>query len=251
MPTRSVKLLVAANGFQVTTNVPNTAQTPINLNPTLEKLEGYANIAADTWLQFHDSVGAPAANAEPFRELYLGNSKDGFSWQYADDPLFLPNLQNGLYLALSSVQGTFTAAAGTATFDIELEEWELRTFGLTIAGDLQNLVQVQPIWADPGVNHKLVRLEIVVDAGSAANAYIQLHTQNPVFGLLAVANLGVVPIGTNKVFRFGTDGIPVFSQDKDGTKRSGCWVALSAPPTIPGTYDDDQLVVGFVRAFYK
>lgn len=264
-PTRSFQSNGNVYSFQITTGIPDALTpdngntgflgTPINLNPTLMKIEGYNASTVAIWMQFWDLTVDPA-NSLPCtlangcrREVYLGAvNPNGFLWQYFDKPLKFENLVNGLRVVLSTTQGTYTAPTGTnkSTFYVELEDWEQEPFGILTVGDTTtvNLANIQ-IWADAAGPKRLVKLEITI---GAVASYLQLFaTDSPTTGVsIPILQFPFGPF-TNKTFvlNFGKDGIVPYSEDAKGVTHNGCTIACS---TTSGLYTQSGVMA--CRASY-
>lgn len=231
MATRSLKQTVAAASFLVCTTSPAIAGVPENGSPTLEKLEGYVATGNPLFLQFYDAVSLPGNGATNFLREVMLQPTDGFLWQYMDEPLWFPNLQNGLILCLSTTQGSLTTG-GTSTFYVELEEWEqINLPGLTVSGDLVSSETIQQVWTEAGGPQAIVKIEIVTITGTPC--YVQIFTTDTV-GIGFVPNFQLPLQGTTgtKYYRFGPAGWVPHSQDKSGKQRVGCSVALSGTSMV-------------------
>lgn len=259
MQTKITRTL-ASNGsvasFQITNSIPDAQGSPINLNPTLMKMEGYFISGAALWLQLWDLNADPAnATSSAYSEaaggcrrvVYLGAlQSNGFLWQYMDAPLSIKGLTNGLRAVLSTTADTYTAANGTtqkSTFFIELEDWEIEKQGLTAVGDTTTSVPNLTVWADAAGNtKKLQRLEVI---GPAAVSYLQLFAKAPSVNDKPFQQFPVLGVSENRVERFGFDGASPFSI-VSGVQYVGCYAAISL---TSGSYDGATTMK--CRGYYK
>lgn len=266
MLTRTLASAGPVISYQITNSLPDAQGSPVNLNPTLEKIEGYFTGAVALWLQFWDlnvdpAGGASSAYSEAAggcrRVLYLGAVQpNGFLWQYMDSSLTFKNLTNGLRACLSTTQATYTApGASSSTFFVDLEDWELEPQGLIAVGDTVTPVNLLQLWTELNGPNRLVRVEIT-GLGGVTNVYAQLFTNNNIVANTSVPILQlpgvVIPVNPGfKVFNFGRNGIVPFDKNAGapvnrGNVRYGCTIALSLTSMLY-----DGAVSAAIRAYYK
>lgn len=250
--TRTVKSAGNVISFQITNSIPDTQGSPINLNPYLEKVEGYCAAAANSWLQYYDLNADPAPGATNFLREAEVFATDGFLWQYSTDNLWFPGLVNGLRVCLSTTQGLYTAPTGTdkCSFFISLSEWTINPLGLTAIGDITTDVDILQVWADASVTARtarIYRLE-VAELGGVAAQFIGLFTQdNPALNAIPYTQLPLsVAANGHKVYDFGSLGLELQSRDTAGVLHNGLTITAS---TTTGVFD--QLGTVAIRAYYK
>lgn len=254
MSTRIVKSLTPVYLLQVT-------QQPGNMQPNLEKIEGYYSGATQAWLQFHDSLGAPVNTTVPLYEISLGViAPNGYFWQYANDMLRVynggvsaagPFLTSGLILCLSSTSGTLTLMTGTnkSTFFVSVEETDNPSLdGATIVGDRTTAVKNRVIWAD-GASHNLQAINI--SSANVAATYLQLFTTGAPTALQVPQYQWQVPASAALFdLNFG-DGLIPDTQDNSTTPatiHNGCYLAGSS---TSGTFTALAANDFTLQAYYK
>lgn len=259
---------------QICNSVPDAAQSFLNLNPTLMKLEGYFISDVPVWLQLWDLNVDPAGGTSTAystaagkcrRVLFLGSTQpNGFLWQYMEDPLIFLNLTNGLRACLSTTPLTYTAPNGTTEkldeLYAELEDWELEQVGMSVAGDTTSSVATLQAWASASGPQRLMRLD-VYNNGNAAAMFVQLFAKDtPSVNDVPIVQIpGSIPNNTWKTFWFGRDGVPVASQGSNGilnagvpiigdngVQYNGCTIASSLTTNL---YDGAAVML--CRAYYK
>lgn len=162
---------------------------------------------------------------------------------------------NGICIAMSSTQTTYTAVATAFDAFGEVEEWEgaspILIPNVNTAGDLVTGVNLLQVWADGAGPKKLYQIDYINNNAS------------PVYVAIFAAQLGASPAetpiyplgfkvtGTTPVsFRFGRDGISPFLPDGNGVLRNGCFIQpLTTPVAVVGNLvsSGDQNIL----AYYK
>jgi len=125
-----------ADSYFAQTSGIQVSSLPINLM----KLEGYFSGAAQAWLQVFDSCNAPQAGAVPKREFALYATAPFYEeFKNGAMPLF-----EGLFLAVSSTQGTYTQSA--ASIDI-VAETDTQPISTHLVGDKTSAVNTLQVWS--------------------------------------------------------------------------------------------------------
>lgn len=191
----------------------------------LVNLDGY--VAAAGWLQFHDKASAPSANAVPLKSINIAAAGPMPSWLPS---LGVLSFVNGLCLAMSSTEGTYTAVATSFDAEGEIEEFEQPVSGLstaTIPADAQLAV-----WSEAGGPKALYDLSVTNGEGAAV--WVHIHARDTVangakpFASLLVPLTGLADGSTFK-WRFGTSGLSPKVMVVP-TLYQACTVILSSTP---------------------
>lgn len=221
-------------------------QQPGNMAPSVIKIEGYYEGGTQAWLQFFDSLGAPANATVPIYEESLGTvAPNGYSWQF-NNPLLLNlnsalasiNLTKGLIVCISTTQGALTIGTGSnfSSFYISLEEWEILPHQtVTQSGDTTtNVNALVTVWAT-GTFHTIDK--IIVQNSVAAVAYLKLFAKTPVAGDFPLLNgewqLSSSQALTELNFR-GVGFVPESGSTTSAPQYNGCYIACE---TTQGSYN--------------
>lgn len=214
-----------------------------NFGLTVRKAEGYCN-GSNHWLMFFDIAGnaVPATNDVPMRCVQVfGN--DGFTFSWEEDDLACVN---GLYVALSSTDATYTAAvATTASLQIDVEM--VTQQGTTAVGSLTATDRaILQVWSEATGPKLLTDLYIKNATGAAAFALLFATDTNadgdkPIGALLLTSSSSI------QRFSFG-DGRQIASQTAAGVNKVGCTIRLSSTaPTLTGVVNTNCRML----AYYK
>jgi len=231
---------------------------------TLEKLEGYVIGSGPAYLQLFDLAATASLSSGvtvPFRSMQLQGT-DGFLWQYGDDNLVLPELQNGLVIAISSTDNVFTTYASTMNLVVSMVEWEMQytpnptNQALITVGDTTTAISSLSVWTNAnatagGTQQSRLAFVYVINAITAATQKLWLllyaTDTSPAVGTQAIGSFPIPPkVGTvngQLSLNFGwnssiipTQYIPTDATaniQEAGTVKSGCFLQLS---TTPGVY---------------
>lgn len=198
-----------------------------------KQIEGLYKGAAAAWLQVHDSCITPAAGAVPIYELPL-NPATQFQETLQVDGL---SLQEGLFVGVSSTEGTFTASASTMDVNVWTDVTPIAT---NIIGDKTTLVGNRQAWAQTVANKRLYSViltelngTICYIYGTALSAVNNFYTANP--GLLWILK----PNQTKKLY-FGANGgiSPLFNDIHNfvgggaGVVYTGCSIQVSTSQVL-------------------
>lgn len=177
------------------------------------KIEGtFLAASAGRYLQVHDSVGAPAANAVPLRNWPLDPSSNFFQTFSAGELA----LAHGLYIGISTTDGTWTASADTMDLTVELTDPESPS-GTTFAGDNVTARTHLSVWNDGAGPHNLLRLLIKELLGAAGYIFIFRYGADP-----APIFIGIIKGNQTLDLSFGIAGFDPTYIDANGVKRNGC-----------------------------
>ena len=196
---------------------------------------GGDSLAANMYLQVHDSNVTAAEGAVPLKSWPIGTASEGYK-EFKRGEL---NLAAGCYLCVSSTEATKTITSGTdkwAMLSVELAEVD-RPENTSQVGDLTTGVTGQQIWSEAAgaANaRRLFRLEIN-GASLGATRYAMLFAKDsPANGDTPLAVWPVTtgtPLTGASAIKFGVNGRHVYSKDSDGTERKGCTVNISSTAT--------------------
>ena len=223
----------------------------------LEKLEGYVVGAGPAYLQLFDlaaTASLASGTTVPFRSMQLQGT-DGFLWQYGDDNLLLPELQNGLVIAISSTDSVFTTYASTMNLAVSMAEWELQyqpnatAQAVTTVGDLTSAVNHLSVWNNAAGYHTLLTSYIINGNTSTVaggqDLYLMLFPTDaaPTAGTFAIQSWLIPPqnsvsfVNGTLALNFGQNSgtIPRAYDPKDttqgiqetGTLLNGCFLQVS------------------------
>lgn len=198
------------------------------------KIEGYFKGTTDSWLQVHDSATTPANAAVPLKQWFIGGETE-FYKEFKNGEL---HITKGLYLAISTAEGTFTVSTETMDLSVELDKVE-EPSGTSIAGDLTTDTAHLDIWSEASGPKHLIRLE--VDAsGAGADNFLQLFARE--YANLTPTDVPVAQwtikdgvaytVAGSAPFDFGINGISPIWQ-KSGVNYYGCCVILSSTSGVP------------------
>jgi hypothetical protein len=149
--------------------IPNTSfavssvqvsQLPIQCN----QIEGYFKGGALQWLQVHNSCIAPATGAVPLWEMPVNPSAQ-FQQTLQVDQM---NLTEGLFVGLSSTEGTYTASASTMDLTVWTDVAVLTTNAVGDKTTTQAANTAFQVWSSPNISKKLYQL-IITDTSGAMN----------------------------------------------------------------------------------
>lgn len=182
---------------------------------SLLKIEGYVNATDPVFLLFFDTKTGVTTTIKKTLQV-LG--ADGFSFSYTDVGM---KFTNGVFIALSSTENTYTAIGGGGVADLLIDFDQTHPTGLTIVGDYTTAVTSLLAWV-AGDFSKLVRLE--VSQSSGGSRWVQIHKTD-------AAPNGTVPMWSRNIsttsgvldYNFGDDGFHTSPGD-----TTDCYIALSS-----------------------
>lgn len=177
------------------------------------KIEGqFLAASAARWLQVHDSATVPAEGAVPLKQWPLDPSSQFFQTFAAGELA----VAEGLYICISTSDGTKTLSADTMDLGVELTDAE-QPSGLTQVGDEANDRGTLQVWADGAGPKKLYRLKFKNTAGR--DIYIFLY-------------------------RYGADAAPSFlGKVLNGATREWFFGQGLAPETLPGANGHNGCII--------
>ncbi len=187
--------------------IPNTSFAVSNVQVSqlpiqCSQIEGYYKGAALGWLQVHDSCIAPGAGAVPLWEMPVNPSA-----QFQETlQVARLNLTEGLFVGVSSTEGTWTASASTMDVTVWTDMIPLST---NAVGDKTSQVTQRTIWASGASAAAKRMFQLILKEQQGVQQYIYAtpdDTANPSPGLLAnpvAYYLGVLPANVTKIFAFG------------------------------------------------
>lgn len=232
------------------------ASQQVTLGPgSIKKISGKYLSAALRYLQLHDSNAVPAEGAVPKESWDLSGGDAAapvdFFQTFIDGKF---ECVNGVYLCLSSTDGTKTIdAAASMDLFVELER-EDPYLGATVAGDVTTAVDALQVWTEAtgaATPKKLLRVEaswnsvdpslyLLLFAKTLANVAL---LEKPIWSSVALTD-----DGANRVMGVFGAGFGPFSADADGTKRAGCLLAFSTDKT---KYQPPGTTPGTIKAIYR
>jgi hypothetical protein len=190
------------------------------------KIEGqFLGATADRYLQVHDSTVVPAEGAVPLKQWLINQSSPFFQTFSAGEL----SLALGLYICVSTTDGTKTLSADTMDLGVELTDPEVPT-GTTYVSDLATAANSFTIWADGAGPHKLLSLQID-GTGLGFDSWVMITAQ-ALSGAPIILDQFHVPIGKTflglSAVTFGKDGRDLFAVDpSDGSSHNGCYLYVS------------------------
>lgn len=216
--------------------IPNTsynvASVQVSALPIrLTQIEGYFKGGAGAWLQVHDSCVAPAAGAVPIYEMPLNATSQFQETLQVCSLAFM----EGVFVGVSSTEGTYTASASTMDITVFTDMKVLSTNAVGDKTTTVNTLQVWSVATGAASAKKLYQLIITEKLGLTQYVYIastDTLTSQPNF-------LTVLPANATVKYLFG-DGLRPFSNVLPSTTKQGCtiWVStasglgLGVAPTV-------------------
>ncbi len=164
----------------------------------IAQIEGYFKGAtADAWLQVHDSCTTPAAGAVPIWQMPISQTSQFFeNLQVAAMPI-----TEGIYIGISTTDGTFTASADT----MDLTVWTSKTVpAATVVGDKTTALNTLQVWAEAAnaAGTKLL-YGLIITERLAASRRILVYADDATTGRI----LADIPLAASQTVKlsFGSD----------------------------------------------
>lgn len=215
------------------------------------KIEGTFVGNTASWIQVHDTQLAPAGGSVPLKSVYVAvgsTTPQPFKLDFIGSEL---TLKNGLFVGVSSTEGTYTAAALNMDLEVELKLPERPAIN-NVFGDLTTAVNYLQVWSEANGARFLCKVDVTSNDGTDPALYLLLFAKNQ-----ANISVGDKPIwhspqldvdGTQDTFQFGDRGLIPHQQDANGTARYGCTLIFSSSPA---TYQTPTNNPGTIRAETK
>jgi hypothetical protein len=231
----------------------DVATQQVTTHPTnVLKVEGFfRGSTSDQWLQLFDSATAPVADTVPLKSWPITQTTE-FYKEFKNGEL---HLSKGLYLGVSTVEGSFTVSGDHVDLSVELDKAE-EPSGTTLVGDLTSNVLHLDVWteaAGASAPKRLVSFE-VDHLNASLDNYVMLFGR--VFANITAGNKPLTEwkvihgvaytIDSGAPFYFGKDGRDVVQQIA-GVNYSGCCILMSSTPTVYTAASD----VIHIKAEYK
>ena len=216
--------------------IPNTnyniSSVQISALPIkVRQIEGYHKGSSAAWLQVFDSCIAPAAGAVPIYQLPLNATAQFAETLQVDDVHFY----EGVFVGISSTEGTWTASANTMDLIIFTDTTPLAT---NAVGDKTTAVNTLQVWSQAtGAASAKKLYQLIVKELLGQTQYIYIASTD---SLTSQPNfLAVLPANSVVKYLFG-DGLRPFSKVLPSTTNQGCtvWVStasgvgLGVAPTV-------------------
>lgn len=161
-----------------------------------DQIEGIYNGASAAWLQVHDACIAPQTGAVPLYELPLSAATQ------FQETLQVARLEltEGLFVGVSSTEGTYTASASVMDITVWTDVAPLAT---NVVGDKTTNTYILSVWANSHPEKRLYGVIVRNTSGAAIYVYANaigsnLYTPEP--GLMFS-----VAAGATKKFYFGAN----------------------------------------------
>lgn len=187
----------------------------------VSQIEGYHRGASNVWLQVFDTITDPQAGDIPIYQLPLTATSQFFEdWQTKTY-----NFSKGVYVAISSTEGTYTASANTMDIVVFTASQPITTSVVSSAGDAS-----LDVWIS-SVSKLLYALQITETLGQ--DSYVLVYAQNTFTGTVG-APLLAVPVKANQtVSLYYGGGWHPYSKQLPSTENHNCFVCIttSLPPT--------------------
>ena len=199
----------------------NVLSAQVSLLPiNVCQIEGYfRGTASAMWLQVFDSATTPDNAAVPKYVLPLNTTS-----QFAET-LQVSNMHfsEGVFVGVSTTEGTWTAAAGGNTMDVTV--WtDTNVQAGTAVGDKTTAGNTTQVWAQAAnANDKLI-YGLVVTELLGATPWLLVYADDAMLGVPAVS-LKLVANSTNRLY-FGLAGFTPRTQIA-GTVTTGCTVVVA------------------------
>lgn len=212
----------------------NNAATTGTIGCNLVNLSAY--VSAANWLQLFDSATSPAGGTVPLKSINVAAAGMIQNLLYSIGPV---RTINGLWMAMSSTEATYTAAA--TSFDVwgELEEWEYPRDGVLTKGP-SGVQSTYQIWSE-ATGPKVLKRLTVVELGGVQSYIMIFAIDNPAAN--NIPDYPPIPIAANGTrdlyfqlspFRKDTSIVgsaPSGVTTNDFATHTGCSVAISTDPT--------------------
>jgi len=210
---------------------------------TLATIDGVI-AAAGKYLQLFDSAVAPTGGDVPLRSwsVLLAGPLPSFFGQLG--PI---SLAKGLFFAVSSTAGTYTADATSFDVEGEIGEFEFQHSGDSVIGDLTTGRDVLQVWSEATGPKRLTRVDITNGTGAAAYLMV-FATDAAANGLKPIVSIPLLSTDTARQLNFGQLGLYPSREDSNGTVHIGCRLAVSTTPT---TLTASVGATNKIRAFYR
>lgn len=206
---------------------------------SVSRIRGYS--AANGWLHVFDLKAVPTSGAVVVpKRSYPIYITAPFDVMLADEPL---DFANGCVMAMSSVEGTYTALASTMDLFVTGVS-HIDDTGWTVAGDYTTADEVLQVWADASGPKKLMRLEVSDENAGSGGTYVQIHAGNTPATDKIINSFPLTDGATVDLF-FGNGFVP--NRDIAAVVYDGCTIAIS---TTQSTYTALGSNVDYIRATY-
>ena len=200
--------------------IPNTSFAVANVQVSrlpiiCKQIEGYFNGGAGAYLQVFDSCTTPAAGAVPKWQMPL-NATAQFQETLQVDELVL---SEGLFVGVSSTDGTWTASASTMDVTVWTND---PVVAVTLVGDKTTGVNTLYAWTN-NPTKKLLGVLINNNIGNTAYLYISGFANGGLINYPPGQTL-TLPVGFS---RFYFAGMVPFTQQPLGTFPNDCFLVCS------------------------
>lgn len=203
---------------------------------TITKIYGFNNSGADVYLQIHESPTVAASDVPKIAGLHCPTGQ-WFDW-FWDGGLGVSEF----LIANSSVQASYTAAAGGVDMTVEYQTSfpacnEAGTALVTVVGDLTTGVANRQIFAESAGPRRLLRLDIKNNNAAARYPIIQASDSADTSDKGIVTPMSIATTAT-QTLRFGAGFITLRNQSD--VIRDGCTVRMvSSISSLPLTFITD------------
>ena len=217
------------------------------------KIEGYFRSSTlIAWLQVHDSVAAPVANAVPLKQWPVYATTE-FYKEFKRGSL---TCTLGCFVGLSTTEGTYTAdVADVMDISVELSDPE-NPSGTTFVGDLTSAVTGLAVWSEASgvtARKKLLSLEVDGTNLTGGTQWIMIFATDAVTAGQAPLQNMIFPITAGQVrtlnngLHFGETCRDMSSYD--GTNwHYGCHVVISSTASTYTAPNGTACIRGEYRA---
>lgn len=200
----------------------NVASVQVSLLPiSVLKIEGYfKGSTADRWLQVFDSCTTPAASAVPLREWPAAMTTE-FYKEFKNGEM---RLGEGLFVGLSTTEGTWTASEDTMDITVETDKQPHDTT-VVIVGDKTTNVTGLEVWAQGATTAKTNLLHgLLVTEVNAVACVLLIYADDAKTGVPLV----VRPVTASESFTmYFADFRPQSAATPGGTMLYGCQVVIA------------------------
>lgn len=226
----------------------NTAPKVISSQPCdLVDLDG--SVAAAGWFQVFDLAAAPSNGAVPLKSFDVLAAGPLPSLFQTLGPV---SLLNGLVVAMSSTEATYTAVATNYDVYGELAEWEMPIPGLTTIGDLTTGLQVQQVWPESsgGTNTVFQITAVNQTSGPGVTLYaVVFATDGMNIATDKYYTILKLPPNSTQKFTFGDSGLqPLQLNNADNSLHQGCSIRILDTLSPPHAYGSASVAI---QTLYK
>lgn len=242
--------------------IANALQLVVAGPQDLYKLEGFWNGADGLYLQIHDSATTAGISTSTLIKSYYLQGAFVYSWSGLNDGI---SVANGLVIAVSTTNVTYTAYGGTVTdLVVECEIGPTKAVNpdtLTVAGDLTTGVNHLLVWNNASGPKKLYQVDVI--SLQVPPAFLCLFAKDSIVaGDLPLIITPLVMSSAVQTFTFGSAGLVLYQKtslpvggitpDTGGVESKSLYIGIGLPNAAGffAGYTEDTSLTNNIRAYY-